>query len=392
MVDTQSFRVLSGTSIFFLYLAVLIARTRESIGRFPGDPGYSYLLDGVNHGIRSLSFGDPYLHVVARFTASIAVMFPLGWQAVAASMLVHLIWALSALAVSTTVKLETHSSILAVLAGLLLVTAPHAAESSLGNIGNVKWPITSALIVMCCSPQMLTKHPVRVGIGIALVGLTQPLAILGAIPIATNVLRENRSKKWGGFLLATLLATTAAQLGKVGLGDAASGRSTKVTTPWDGMGLFWWSGLAGPILIAGAILVLLSVPTIRMRQTNLFVPLLAVLSIAFSFGSYSLGGIADRYFVLPMTLSLVAALVIFGLPTPQRRRRFLVGFVSASLMLLVPTVRWFSTSAYLTSGPTWSSEIQRSREACVGTLSKSVEIELSSGGSTVLSCAQLTDE
>lgn len=392
MSEKSSLRRLIPSGVLGAYVIILVTRARESLGRFPGDPGYEYLLDGADFGPRSIFFGDPYFHVMARFVALIAELFPIGMEAIVASSLVHLIWALSGVAIASVVRLETTSWALGAFAGLLLITAPHAAESSLGNIGNVKWPISTALIVMCCSANTLRTRLLPVMIVGILVGMTQPLAILGAIPVTFYALRSVVPKKNVLLLLGLLVATTTAQLAKVGFDNSTSGRSAKVVSPWNDMGLFWWSGLIGPLIVSVAILTYLSMRAYQKRGTSTFSVLLAILSIAFSVSTYQLGGIADRYFVLPMTLSLLALFSVLYETAAQHPRQTRVVAATIGALLLIPTVKWFSVNPYLASGPSWSSEVQRARGSCEIQLTEEIELELSSGGRTTLFCSRLTND
>lgn len=392
MSEKSSLRRLMPSGVLGAYVIILVTRARESLGRFPGDPGYEYLLDGADFGPRSIFFGDPYFHVMARFVALIAELFPIGMEAIVASSLVHLIWALSGVAIASVVELETTSWALGAFAGLLLITAPHAAESSLGNIGNVKWPISTALIVMCCSANTLRTRLLPVMIVGILVGMTQPLAILGAIPVTFYALRGVVPKKNALLLLGVLFATTTAQLAKIGFGDATSGRSEKVVSPWDGMGLFWWSGLIGPLFISVAIIILLSVLAYQNRIVSRFSLLLAVLSIAFSLSTYQLGGIADRYFTLPMTLCLLGLFSALYEMAPKHLGRNRLAAAAVAVLLLIPTTKWFFVNPYLASGPSWSFEVQRARKACEVLPTKEIELELSSGGSVTMFCSRLVND
>ena len=129
------------------------------MGRLPADPGYGYVLEGSERGLQALLFGDPYFHLAARFLAFVTSWFPLAQQVLALSILVHIFWAGCAVVIAAVVSLESHSRLLGYLSGLLLVSAPHASESVLGNVGNVKWPLIAALLIVCCSPHQLLVVP-----------------------------------------------------------------------------------------------------------------------------------------------------------------------------------------------------------------------------------------
>jgi hypothetical protein len=367
-------------------LAILWIRSRISVTRIPADPGYWYILDGDRKGVLSLLVGDPYFHVVARLLAWVTSWFPLVWQAVVLAALVHFVWAACALVVAHVVNAETASRWMGSFAGLLLVTAPHAAESSLGNIGNVKWPLLAATMLLCSSPRVIRAQTVAIMVLLAVTGLTQPLTLLNVIPIAFLLTRGRLSWSISAKLLAPIVITLTIQVVRVGLTAATSGQSAKVARPWDGMGLFWWSGLVGPIAVS--ILAMLLAVIFRMRLTQFFefAMILAVLAVATSIVSYLMGGIGDRYFVVPMTLALIAATLVIGsLPNRQPFAGKVVVLAALS-MLLVPTAKWFSASWYLTSGPTWSSEVRRVTDICTDLQRSTVDLSVSPDATNELEC------
>ena len=141
------------------YLTVLLARSTPSIGRLPADPGYDYIISGSQQGLRALLLGDPYFHLGARFIALVVSWFPLAHQVLTLSVLVHFVCTGCAVIIAAIVTCESQHKWLGYFSGLLLVAAPHASESALGNVGNLKWPMITALIVVCCSPTSIQRHP-----------------------------------------------------------------------------------------------------------------------------------------------------------------------------------------------------------------------------------------
>ena len=235
MLDKQK-PVLWGSAV--AYLLILLARSRKSIAYLPSDPGYGYIYAASQDGVSALIQGDPYFHLVARLLAWIDSWFPLTAQAVVLAVMVHLVWTLSAVIIANVLRKETESRVISVLAGLLLVIAPHASESSLGNAGNVKWPLLAASLVLCNSAEFLATRPRLTAIFIAATGLTNPLTVLCLIPLAmswSSHARHRRVILGMGILVAVVLS---ANIIKVGVGNAASGRNSKVTSPWADMGLF----------------------------------------------------------------------------------------------------------------------------------------------------------
>jgi hypothetical protein len=368
------------------YLVILYLRSRDSITRFPADPGYDYVLQSAESGLASLGNGDPYLHVVARSLALVTSWFPLEWHAIVLSILVHLLWVGCAIVLNRTVRIETGSNSMAFTAGLLLVACAHAAESSLGNIGNVKWPLFAASIVVSASQTTLRSHPAISVSLLLLTGLTQPLTILCLAPLLLCAFRGNQNRRVMIAVGATCIATFLVQLAKVGWDAASSGRSETISEPWTGMGLFWWSGLLGPAVIVAVVLVLSLLSRLLGGSHSEFALVIGLASVLTSVLSYAMGGIADRYFVAPTTLSILALIItlrIFPYSTSTFRVFITVG---TSLALLVPTIKWFSSSNYLTSGPTWAAEVRRARAECQTDQTLRVELAVSAGSTTTLQC------
>jgi hypothetical protein len=371
--------------LLVIYLFVVLMRGRDSLLRLPSDPGYSYISDAARNGLFSLNEGDPYFHIAARSLAWVTSWFPLSWQAVVLASLVHLVWGGCAMTISRVVKLESKSTTMALLAGALLVAAPHASESSIGNVGNVKWPLLASVLVICSSG-LAVRHFRVASLGLMLIaGLTNPLTVLCLVPLTALSCRV-RSKASHALLLGGIcLSIFLIQVIKVGGSAVLSGQSTRVARPWEGMGIFWWSGWVGPIVISLAIITTLSSISRPLNLLNRFEFLLAAAAFVTAVASYLMGGIGDRYFVLPTTISLIALiLTIRGLVISERVKRIVLVFTLIGIF--VPTVKWFDTGWYMTGGPTWNSEVKRANESCITQSSSVVELFLSPNGSVELDC------
>ena len=384
-------RLLGGQRVFLLALfgtsiAILFMRSLNAFNRLPADPGYDYIFQAKLDGLGSLTLGDPYFHLAARTLAWLTSFAPLEWHAAVLSTLVHLVWASCAVGIAYVVSLESVPRWIAGFAGLLLICAPHASESSLGNIGNVKWPLLTAAIVVCSSSRntMLSKvGPIAL---LIVTGLTNPISLLCVFPLIRLGLNEKAVRRQLLPLALVILATTVLQLAKVGVSAASSGRDARVTQPWNGMGIFWWSGLVGPIIIALVSLAISLVSRSRNYSPSNMATNLGMISVILAAVSYRMGGIADRYFVAPLTLSLISFLLaLSGFQTVNARARLVILAVTA-VMLMVPTLKWFSVSRYLTSGPTWSAEVQAARDFCRGSTRSTVSLEVAGNSTIELDC------
>jgi hypothetical protein len=200
-----------------------------------------------------------------------------------------------------------------------------------------------------------------------------------------------RISKTDATISLLIVGSIALQLQKVGLDTAATGQSTKITRPWDGMGLFWWSGIGAPILISVAVIVICVILLMRRKQQSVFIYVLGLMTVVIAGVSYRLGGIADRYFIVPMTLALITALHMTLLLVQLLPKLRLLLLCTLGIGVLIPAAKWFSTGWYLTSGPTWRAEIVRARSLCTLNNDKVVELALSPNGTVEFRCDVVLD-
>jgi len=335
--------------------------------------------------------GDPYYHVAARAVALVVSWFPLTAQAIVMALLVHLVWSLSAAIIGVVTHRQSGQIIVGIVSGLCLALVPHASESGIGNVGNVKWPLLAALVVTCASTK-LQPHDIRwIAPLVIITGLTQPITVLALLPIVIRAVAARRITKTDTTISLLIVGSIVLQLQKVGLDTAATGQSTKITRPWDGMGLFWWSGIVAPILISVAVIVICVIIWMRWKQQSVFIYILGLITVVIAGMSYRLGGIADRYFIVPMTLALITALHISLLLAQLLPKLKPLLICALGIGVLVPTAKWFSTGWYLTSGPTWHAEIVRARSLCTLNDDKVVELIISPNGTVELQCDVVLD-
>ncbi|NBY56816.1 MAG: hypothetical protein EBQ57_00470, partial [Actinobacteria bacterium] len=362
-------------------------RSTQSIGRLPADPGYGYVSEALDRGVMALWSGDPYYHVAARAVALIVSWFPLASQAIVMTLIVHMVWSLCSVVIAVTTHRESSQIVVGVVTGLLLALAPHASESGIGNVGNIKWPMLAALVVVCASTKLRYQDLIWITPLAIITGLTQPLTVLALIPLMIQAVDTRRVTRTTATLALLVVGSIALQLQKVGLNAATTGQSTKVTRPWGGMGLFWWSGLTAPIIVAIAVALVWLWLRVRKARQSTFPLTLALMAIAIAVMSYRLGGIADRYFIVPMTLATIAALQLTMLLTRLLPRHKVFLLCALGIGVFVPTAKWFSTGWYLTSGPTWQAEIARARSTCETDNPEKVEVNISPSGTVELRCA-----
>jgi hypothetical protein len=265
-----------------------------------------------------------------------------------------------------TLKQAGYSNSVAYLGGLALVLAPHASESSLGNSGPIGFPLLVPLIASAAMPAVIKARPFACAVMAVASAITTPFTFICAVIILTRtaVLRERLDRGTKMFVLSSSLSLWL-NLIVIGPGRVLTGNGEKLFLPWNGMGLFWWTGLVGPVLISAGVLVVWLLSRSRGSRLSHGIALLAVSSTLLQMSLYWLGGIGDRYFVAPMTLSVLSFLLLiveWGQILPKSRRLLIT--TVAVLGIVTPSVKWFSAGNFLSRGPTWSAEVRRAEREC----------------------------
>jgi len=366
-------------------VVILILRTRHSINKLPADPGYDYIYSAATTGIGSWFNLDPYIHFGAHFLSWVVSLLPLQNQAAALTLLNHFIWSLCSIGIYVALKEDGIGLWSRWCGALSLVIIPVAAESGLGNVGNVKWPLITLALVFCSS-EAIFRFSKTSEIVLILTGFTNPLLAVALVPLALRYKTSDQSARRKLMLpAATVCVTFLIQLIVVGFNSLGSGRGdSRILSPWPGMGIFWWYGLLGPILLSVGFLALnhgfhFGPRSQVMTRISLTVPVLTLTS-------YFYGGIADRYFIAPMALSWITSTFLaveVGKSSTQIPRILVCGTIFIGFV--VPAAKWFSSSWYLTSGPMWTDEITRAVDSCrSGKVSEVLQI--GAGNQTELSC------
>lgn len=354
------------------------------------DPNYDYLYSASINGVKSWFDLDPYVHFGAHLISWLASFATLDFQAIALSLIVNAVWSSIGVGIFFLLRREGMSTFICFLSTLTLALCPAAAESSLGNVGNVKWPMIILAIVLTSSKQIV-RSPYLASLYLFVTGLTNPLTAIVFLPMLMNLLRceAHERKKFIPIILGltSSLLIQVITVGTSGLTTGSGGSKTYI--PWPGMGLFWWGGLIGPPALC---LIVLSIYLMfKVKAVSPLTIRITVTGLLLSISSYFYGGIADRYFVAPMVLSWIASITLLSDILRSTRHRYQTVFtVLAAIAFAVPVVHWFDASWYLTAGPTWSSEISKAKLNC---RNNSQSASLNIGTSTYeLSCSYILNE
>lgn len=384
---------LTALVVWLSYLFILVARGRHALDRVPADQGYG-IFESARQGFEVDAFTVPYINLVSQSIPYVIAPLPIATHAVAASLLVHTIWAICALIIFHSYRLASLSLVSAYLAGLALVLVPYASESSLGNPGLVGFALLTASVTISSMSLVIMRAPRASATFGLIVGLTSPLGFLAVIPIVFRLLRHRGLSREEWIFVGPVLLSFVINLGVVGFTEAKSGRDSKTLIMWEGAGAFWWSGWLGPSLISLIVLLFSLIFRRKLNEIGDTAVGLALASVCIAVAAYYLGGIGDRYFIAPAALAALSLLAL-SLAVPRARswtsaRQVVVPTVT--LLLLVPSAKWFSASWYLTSGPTWSSEVRRAESLCRSDSVSEVDLSVSPSSNHNLSCNFLLDD
>ena len=383
------------TSLIAGWTFLLFLRTQNSINRFPSDPGYDLILQArLGKGIQTFSTSSwPYFYVIPRAFIDFLIIAPMRFEAVILGSLMNLVWIGSAYVIFRTVLSQTKNLMLSVISGTLLILSPVAMESSLISYGNVKWPLTVALACVFCAPSLLRERFKSVLLAVFLIGMSTPMVIFCVFPIVYWTTRKEIGRKIAIAIFSLIAVTTLLQiLASGGFSRAAQGWSDDRIFSLDGLGLFWLYGQLAPLTISVVTAVIILAKRKRGEPTSSFSLCLTVTSVCILVSSFYLGGIADRYFVAPLMLSSIGFVVILWTQPLLGRLSInsvlLAGFLVASL---IPAIKWFEAGWYLTSGPTWSTEIEKARDFCLNGSTQKATLSLSPSGEVEIDCSLILD-
>jgi hypothetical protein len=381
-----------GVSIMnFVFFAIVALRLRGGILRIPPDPGFDVLSQA--RPVLRFSFFDiakhgSYISVIPRIIGKLAAFTPIEYAAVISSLLTLFIWSLSATITFVAIRRIANNSIIALLCGLIVVLNPAAGESSIGNYGNAIWQVYIVMSLVFAIAEFPKKFNIPVYLLALVGGLSHPWAVLTLAPLIGSMPNSNKQfravqKK----LLLITLFTFGIQIA-VFLSTGSSAARTGVTYWWENMPIFWSFNWLFPIALSISVILLNLIISNRQEKSRFTATYIALSALSVAIVCYLQGGIADRYFVAPMTLSVCASAVLAC--QIDLKWKWIPQFVFAIALILVSvgSYKWFRASSYLNSGPTWYSEVIRIRDACSDQKAVFLEAQLSIG-TTEVSCDSL---
>ena len=385
-------------ALYLIFFVVYLVKIRHSMFFIPADPGIDYLIDANRGWLENLTIlADGQLVVGYKIIAnSISVLSPRS-HALAMGIVIAGLWALGALFVARLYSKTTNHLMWSMTIGLLVILAPAASESQLGNIGGTRWLLYLVVALMISNTDqyfkilMSNRRLFGLAILILLLGLTNPISFALIPGLAVTYFWQSRSlsarmSKFNLMVIGLILLTIAIQLFSVLQTDREIGRkSTATYFLWSGAGFYWKFIVFAPIAVVGVVLFLLQRNHRHIAHSRTIL-LLCIQSASIYIATYVLAGISDRYLIAPYVLSFVALVVLVSEIGVRKRKFDSIIMVTSLAVALLASILWFSASTYLTSGLSWSNQIDNVVEQCSTDREASVQLVFSDGNPNDVPC------
>ena len=366
-------------------VAIAAGRLRGAFDRVPPDPGIDFYLESRRDGLSTLFREEGgYLDVPRRALSQVVSLASTEYWVIASNLLWLGLIAICSVAIYTTVLSASFSRLTSFGAALTYVLSPAMSESQLGHESVVKWTLLLILAILLAREATIQLPSKWLLLLITICCLSNPVAF-SLIPIFLisrfKEIKRRDPRAWA--ILSAFLLPLSLQF----IVWLRSGQSIQkyggdtIYLPWDGIGFFWifnWMlvPLLAPPLLGVEYLLRNHFQADKSKTLSSYRVNLLVASILVWTVSYAIGGIADRYFVVPQTLLWISAILLI---TDLRDFRFkvlaqnLVG-VGVSLLLLLGAAQWFTASAFLSASQRWSSDIAEAKVVCLGEDQSTVSI------------------
>lgn len=385
-------------ALYLIFFVVYLVKIRHSMFFIPADPGIDYLIDANRGWLENLTIlADGQLVVGYKIIAnSISVLSPRS-HALAMGIVIAGLWALGATFIARFYSKITNHLMWSMTIGLLVILAPAASESQLGNIGGTRWLLYLVVALMISNTDqyfkilMSNRRLFGLAILILLLGLTNPISFALIPGLAVTYFWQWRSlsarmSKFNLMVIGLILLTIAIQLFSVLQTDREIGRkSTATYFLWSGAGFYWKFIVFAPIAVVGVVLFLLQRNHRHIAHSRTIL-LLCIQSASIYIATYVLAGISDRYLIAPYVLSFVALVVLVSEIGVRKRKFDSIIMVTSLAVALLASILWFSASTYLTSGLSWSNQIDNVVEQCSTDREASVQLVFSDGNPNDVPC------
>ena len=385
-------------ALYFVFFVVYLVKIRHSMFFIPADPGVDYLIDTNRGWLKNLTIlADGQLVIGYKIIAnSISVLSP-RYHALAMGIVIAGLWALGATFIARFYSKTTNHLLWTMTIGSLVILAPAASESQLGNIGGTRWLLYLVVALLVSNTdqyfEILMSNRRLFGLAslILLLGLTNPITFALIPGLAVMYFWQwksssARASKFNLMVIGLILLTIAIQLFSVLQTDREIGRkSTATYFLWSGAGFYWKFIVFAPIAVVGVVLFVLQRNHRHITHSRTIL-LLCIQSASIYLATYALAGIGDRYLIAPFVLSFVALVVLIS-EVDVRQRKFDATIMIAPLAIaFLASILWFPANSYLTSGLSWSDQIDNAIEKCLTGQEASVQLIFSDGNPNDVPC------
>ena len=397
-VPRRTITVYQSLALSLIFFVVYLVKIRHSMFFIPADPGIDYLIDANRGWLRNLTIlADGQLVIGYKMIANLISLLSSRYHALAMGIVIAGLWALGALFVARLYSKTTNQLWWSMTIGLLVILAPAASESQLGNIGGTRWLLYLVVALMISNTDqyfeilMSNRRLIGLAILILLLGLTNPIAFALIPGLAVTYFWQweslsARMSKFNLMVIGLILLTTAIQLFSVFQTDREIGRkSTATYFLWSGAGFYWKFIVFAPIAVVGVVLFLLQRNHRHIAHSRTIL-LLCIQSASIYIATYVLAGISDRYLIAPYVLSFVALVVLISEIGVRKRKFDSIIMVTSLAVAFLASILWFSANTYLTSGLSWSNQIDNVVEQCSTDREASVQLVFSDGNPNDVPC------
>ena len=397
-VPRRTNTVYQSLALCLIFFVVYLVKIRHSMFLIPADPGIDYLIDANRGWLRNLTIlADGQLVIGYKMIANLISLLSSRYHALAMGIVIAGLWALGATFTARYYSKATNNLLWSTIIGLLVILAPAASESQLGNIGGTRWLLYLVVALMISNTDqyfeilMSNRRLIGLAILILLLGLTNPIAFALIPGLAVTYFWQweplsARMSKFNLMVIGLILLTIAIQLFSVLQTDREIGRkSTATYFLWSGAGFYWKFIVFAPIAIVGVVLFLLQRNHRHIAHSRTIL-LLCIQSASIYITTYVLAGISDRYLIAPYVLSFVALVVLIGEIGVRRRKFDSIIMVTSLAVAFLASILWFSANTYLTSGLSWSNQIDNVVEQCSTDREASVQLVFSDGNPNDVPC------
>jgi hypothetical protein len=385
--------LLSGATLYAVFVAVGYSRIRHSFDRLPVDPGYEFFEDSYQYGLSVLVKTEGgYLDIPRRMIAEVVTLFPIRQTGNVGSLIWLFMVSATAVFIAAMVKRIHPSKVLAIACGACVVLVPSASESQIGNQSVVKWFLILIAIIVVSLPEGHQLSARTTAILVLLSGVSNPMTFLAAVPLGLTLLKRKLNLKdsrteliLGAFIIGFAIQLISWKTTGVGVQKYES----RTYALWPGAGAFWYYNLIIPPLTCAAFVMRAMLPEWSWcPKPSRFILNLSLTGLVLFLVTYVLSGIGDRYFVVPQMLAFIVV-AVYTVQHFEGTKFVLRAALAVSIAIFCrASVKWYDAGWFLSDGPKWSEQVDAARSRCEVDSTLVIKLEQALG-TTDLPCSAI---